>query len=463
MPVQIPYEQDSPVDTDRARRRVEMQLYSRMMTDLTVLTDGTRVPNDDEINDALRRAARAHGAWSAQDEAAWRRSPGGGQPAREFASFDPVNSTFGSRVTPGMDRDVANPPKRAIVKELGENIDSQESADEVVDDSFWSDGDSSGQAAADQGSETVNQGNAAVIDGKETATEPRAGTPPTSRPSDAGTDQPQSSNQWRAHVTNGVAFKPDTDKTYFAFLLGAEGVSATDRLVELHRNVLNGTSLTDHLLEELHPSDERLAKTLDVMKAGVAGNEKLRAAFGADINRLQAIIDTEQVRASAAYAREAKAFGKAYAIEVASNALGFGAGNVIGKIAPIAIEAAAPSVRAFGNRVGGALSRLSGRAANTVGNEGGTAGRQVLYHYTNEAGAAGIAESRSLNPSLWRAGTKDVRYGNGQYVSDFAPGTKTPAQLSREFLGRPFHGDRFTHYVEIDATGLGAIPGRVGV
>ncbi|QNA86974.1 hypothetical protein G4G27_13555 [Sphingomonas sp. So64.6b] len=86
-----------------------------------------------------------------------------------------------------------------------------------------------------------------------------------------------------------------------------------------------------------------------------------------------------------------------------------------------------------------------------------------MYHYTNEAGAAGIAESRSLNPSLWRAGTKDVRYGNGQYVSDFAPGTKTPAQLSREFLGRPFHGDRFTHYVEIDATGLGAIPGRVGV
>jgi len=56
-----------------------------------------------------------------------------------------------------------------------------------------------------------------------------------------------------------------------------------------------------------------------------------------------------------------------------------------------------------------------------------------------------------------------VRYGNGQYVFDLVPGTKTPAQLSREFLGRPFHGDRFTHYVEIDATDLGAIQGRPGV
>jgi hypothetical protein len=51
-------------------------------------------------------------------------------------------------------------------------------------------------------------------------------------------------------------------------------------------------------------------------------------------------------------------------------------------------------------------------------------------------------------------GTKDVRYGNGQYLSNIVPGTMTPAQLSRSFLGRPFHGSRFTHYVEIDATRL---------
>lgn len=89
--------------------------------------------------------------------------------------------------------------------------------------------------------------------------------------------------------------------------------------------------------------------------------------------------------------------------------------------------------------------------------------RQTLFHYTNEAGASGITGSNSLNPSLWRVGTKDVRYGNGQYLSDIAPGTMTPAQLSRAFLGRPFHGSRFTHYVEIDATGLGAVQGRAGV
>ena len=87
----------------------------------------------------------------------------------------------------------------------------------------------------------------------------------------------------------------------------------------------------------------------------------------------------------------------------------------------------------------------------------------MLYHYTNEAGAAGIAESNSLNPSLWKVGTKDVRYGNGQYVSDIVPGTRTPSQLSRDFLGQPFQGNRFTHYVEIDANGLGAIQGRPGV
>jgi hypothetical protein len=48
-------------------------------------------------------------------------------------------------------------------------------------------------------------------------------------------------------------------------------------------------------------------------------------------------------------------------------------------------------------------------------------------------------------------------------VSDFAPGTKTPAQLSREFLGQAFQGRRFTHYVEINVTDLNVIRGRNGV
>lgn len=89
--------------------------------------------------------------------------------------------------------------------------------------------------------------------------------------------------------------------------------------------------------------------------------------------------------------------------------------------------------------------------------------RRTLYHYTDEAGLNGIAESNSLRASTKASNPKDVRYGNGQYVSDFAPGTKTPAQLSREFLGQPFQGKRFTHYIEIDVTDLPVVQGRNGV
>jgi hypothetical protein len=48
-------------------------------------------------------------------------------------------------------------------------------------------------------------------------------------------------------------------------------------------------------------------------------------------------------------------------------------------------------------------------------------------------------------------------------VSDIVPGIRTPSELSRDFLGQRFQGSRFTHYVEIDATGLGATQGRAGV
>ena len=104
----------------------------------------------------------------------------------------------------------------------------------------------------------------------------------------------------------------------------------------------------------------------------------------------------------------------------------------------------------------GAIAPASGTAANP-------AQRRVLYHYTDEAGLKGITESKELRPSLQANNPKDVRYGEGQYLSDFAPGKKTPAQLSREFLGQPFQGRRFTHYVEVDVTGLEVVQGRNGV
>jgi hypothetical protein len=97
------------------------------------------------------------------------------------------------------------------------------------------------------------------------------------------------------------------------------------------------------------------------------------------------------------------------------------------------------------------------------GSGANSAQRQTLYHYTDEKGMNGIVGSGELRASTKAINPSDVRYGNGQYVSDFTPGTKTPAQLSREFLGQPFQGRRFTHYVEVDVTGLDVVQGRNGV
>ena len=94
---------------------------------------------------------------------------------------------------------------------------------------------------------------------------------------------------------------------------------------------------------------------------------------------------------------------------------------------------------------------------------GASASETTLFHYTNEDGLESILESGELRPSLKSVSPKDARYGNGQYLSDIAPGTKTPTELSRQFLGQPFQGARFTHYLEMDITGLDVVKGRPGV
>ena len=98
-----------------------------------------------------------------------------------------------------------------------------------------------------------------------------------------------------------------------------------------------------------------------------------------------------------------------------------------------------------------------------AGAEGVDGAAQTLFHYTTEEGQKGILDSGELNPSLKSVNPNDARYGNGQYLSDIRPGTKTPAQLSRVFLNQPFQGARFTHYVEIDVSGLEVVQGRPGV
>lgn len=119
-----------------------------------------------------------------------------------------------------------------------------------------------------------------------------------------------------------------------------------------------------------------------------------------------------------------------------------------------------PEYISAGQRLGNDVAEpgivvATGVAANT--------GPRTLFHYTDEAGQRGILDSGRLNPSLKSVSPKDARYGDGQYLSDIVPGTKTCAQLARCFLGRPFPAQKYTHYVEIDVTDLNIIKGRDGV
>ncbi|AHH98570.1 HYD1 signature containing ADP-ribosyltransferase family protein [Kutzneria albida] len=80
--------------------------------------------------------------------------------------------------------------------------------------------------------------------------------------------------------------------------------------------------------------------------------------------------------------------------------------------------------------------------------------RRTLYHYTTEDRAKKILDSNELWASTKEHNPKDARYGDGQYLSDIAPGTKTGGQLSAAFLHVPWAGRKFSHFVEIDVTGL---------
>src|SRR5262245_9565201 len=86
--------------------------------------------------------------------------------------------------------------------------------------------------------------------------------------------------------------------------------------------------------------------------------------------------------------------------------------------------------------------------------------RRTLYHYTTAEGLAGILTSKRLNASTRKTSPKDIRYGNGQYLTDLVPGTLTPAQLARALVGLPFALHWFTHYAEIEVTGLRVVKGR---
>ena len=118
---------------------------------------------------------------------------------------------------------------------------------------------------------------------------------------------------------------------------------------------------------------------------------------------------------------------------------------------------------AAGQRRVRAPSQLQFVSGHCVAAEGEAGASNTLFQYTTEEGQKGILDSGQLNPSLKSVNPSDARYGNGQYLSDIAPGTKTGAQLSRSFINNPFQGARFTNYVEIDTSGLNVVQGRTGV
>lgn len=86
-----------------------------------------------------------------------------------------------------------------------------------------------------------------------------------------------------------------------------------------------------------------------------------------------------------------------------------------------------------------------------------------MWHYTSATNLTAIVKSLRLEPSLQARNPRDARYGDGQYVSDIPPGTLSASQLSYCFVRVPYALRRFTHYVEIDVTGLEVIRGRENV
>ncbi|GLY97831.1 hypothetical protein Acsp02_50850 [Actinoplanes sp. NBRC 103695] len=87
----------------------------------------------------------------------------------------------------------------------------------------------------------------------------------------------------------------------------------------------------------------------------------------------------------------------------------------------------------------------------------------TLYHYTSEDNLPRILSSGELHPSVKANNPADARYGDGQYLTDIKPGTKRNNQLSAAFLKVGWLGRKYSHYVEIDVTGLDVKKGREGV
>ena len=87
----------------------------------------------------------------------------------------------------------------------------------------------------------------------------------------------------------------------------------------------------------------------------------------------------------------------------------------------------------------------------------------ILYHYTTSVALERILEEARLLPSTTSRNPRDVRYGEGIYLTDVEPGTISPPKLCAKLIGSPFAWRKFTHYVAIDVEDLNVSQGRPGI
>jgi hypothetical protein len=98
------------------------------------------------------------------------------------------------------------------------------------------------------------------------------------------------------------------------------------------------------------------------------------------------------------------------------------------------------SATAIGALTGGGGGQAASGAAQAAESQLTTVGEHALadvaptptlFHYTDEAGMNGILDSHALNPSLKSLNLADARYGDGQYLSDIAPGQDQARRCQR--------------------------------
>ena len=86
---------------------------------------------------------------------------------------------------------------------------------------------------------------------------------------------------------------------------------------------------------------------------------------------------------------------------------------------------------------------------------------ETIFHYTSEAGVAGILQCQCI---LQSTGGTNARYGDGAYFTNLSPlstvGT-TSGQLSYALINVPWNTAKVSHFVAVDSSQIEPTPARV--